>query len=194
MAPTWLRCGSDVAAPERSLSWTGSATVRRSAHVAPAPLSPATIALPSSCTRPSVLGSMCSRNPVAFLPHQLVKQRHEPQVVCVPDDSAILDDRLCLSHGPTFPVQPAPSNRGAFALSPRSSSVSRLAPSSYGACISSMEGTRNLIACYSDVAGIRDHTDFSCTSPRPDDRPIPTASPGVAARCFVLCVCGIRAR
>ena len=38
--------------------------------------------------------------------------RHEPQVVNVFNDSAIFDDWLGLSHVPTLPVQPAPSNRG----------------------------------------------------------------------------------
>ena len=43
---------------------------------------------------------------------QFVRRRRELQAVNVPDDSAIFDDWLCLSHVPTLPVQLAPSDGG----------------------------------------------------------------------------------
>ena len=62
--------------------------------------------------RPGVYAQHRRRSPVPLLPHQIVQQRHEPQVVDVLHAPALFDYRLHISHASAFAVQLAPSDRG----------------------------------------------------------------------------------
>ena len=113
------------------------------------------------CTRrPSWgLAQRRGRSPVVLLPHQLVEQCHEPQVVNVLHDSAILDDRLeSLSW-----IKPSRCNLhhpiGAFALDPRSWRCATCVLPATALVSDPWNQPRNRIAC-SDVAGCLIHPDF----------------------------------
>ena len=70
------------------------------------------------------------------------------------NDSAVFADRLGLSHVSKPPRATRAILWETFALDPRHSPVSDLSHTSCRACVSTVEGIRNLIACRSDVAAL----------------------------------------